>query len=174
MAPLDLDNAFWRFSLRIYGAPGVAAECLALQDEHGLDVNILLFAAWLGTEPGRLLDASDLDRVRGGVAGWAQDVVQPLRAVRRRLKTVPEISDPEIQSLRKRVAEAELVSEQIEQAMLYRVADGMGRAAEPGGDVARANVETLLGSRGVDPAAVSLRNLFAVCGGRAASDAPKR
>lgn len=164
MTQLELDNAFWRFSLRVYGAPGVASECLALQDEHGFDVNVVLFAAWLGAERGRLLEAADLDHADQIVEGWSAGVVRPLRAVRRTMKTMPEISDPQVQTQRKRIADTELFCEQIEQAMLYRSADRMGRLAEPDEVAARANVETLLARRGVQPAAVALRNLFAACG----------
>ena len=50
---LQYDNEFWRFSLAIYKPPDVAAECLALQEAVGLDVNLLLFCAWLGTRSNR-------------------------------------------------------------------------------------------------------------------------
>jgi uncharacterized protein (TIGR02444 family) len=37
------DDPFWRFSLDLYGRPGVAPACLALQDEAGADVNLVLY-----------------------------------------------------------------------------------------------------------------------------------
>lgn len=151
MAPSEIDNAFWRFSLRVYGSPGVAAECLELQDTLGLDVNVVLFAVWLGVERGRTLDRSDIDGIERMVAGWSSDVVQPLRAVRRTLKSMPEMNDPQVQSLRRRIAETELFSEQIEQAMLYHSADRIGRPADPGEAAARGNVEALLGRHGGKP-----------------------
>ena len=43
-----LDTPLWAFSLAVYGGDGVAEECLDLQERLGLDVNILLFAAFLG------------------------------------------------------------------------------------------------------------------------------
>ena len=49
-------EGLWDFSLRVYRAPGVSDWCLALQDGHGADVNILLWAAWLGAA-GLLLTA---------------------------------------------------------------------------------------------------------------------
>jgi len=45
-------GAFWRFSLDAYGRPGVAAACLDLQDRHGCDVNLILYALWLGRAGG--------------------------------------------------------------------------------------------------------------------------
>src|SRR4029077_986465 len=45
----------WRFSLAFYALPGVARALIALQDRDGLDVNLMLFAMWLGISgPGRL------------------------------------------------------------------------------------------------------------------------
>ena len=46
---MDLPSSrFWDFSLEIYAKPGVAQACLALQDECGADVNLLLFCCWAG------------------------------------------------------------------------------------------------------------------------------
>ena len=44
------DGRFWAFSLDVYGRPGVAPACLALQDRHGLDVNLLLFCCWAASQ----------------------------------------------------------------------------------------------------------------------------
>jgi uncharacterized protein (TIGR02444 family) len=162
MAPLEIDNSFWKFSLRVYGSPGVAAECLELQDKHGFDVNVVLFAAWLGASRGIVLEQADLDRIEQAVADWTALVVRPLRAVRQTLKMMPEIADPDVQALRKQVADTELRSEQIEQALLYRLADGFGQpSAAPGDRAARANVVTIFGRRGVDAAAFPLSKLIA-------------
>ena len=40
-----LDNPFWQFSLDAYQRDGVQPACLSLQDDWGLDVNVLLYAA---------------------------------------------------------------------------------------------------------------------------------
>lgn len=163
MAPLEIDNAFWRFSLRVYGLPGVAAECLELQDKLGLDVNVVLFAAWLGGERGTVLDPSDFDRIEQAVAGWSGDVVRPLQSVRRTLKTLPEIAEPEVQALRKRVAETELFCEQIEQAFLFRLAGEIGRPASSCAGTAHMNIERLLDRRGSEPDAFPLPRLRVAC-----------
>lgn len=161
MVPLETDNPFWRFSLRVYDAPDVAAECLELQDKLGLDVNVVLFAVWLGAIRGIVLEPSDLDRIDAVVAVWFADVVQALRAVRRRLKLMPAIADREVQALRKQVAGTELHSEQIEQALLFRAADGIGRAAPTPGEVAaRANLAVVFGARGADRVAFPLHKLL--------------
>lgn len=59
MSDLNLENRFWRFSLAVYAAPGVADECLALQERCGIDVNILLFCAWVGGARRILLTPSE-------------------------------------------------------------------------------------------------------------------
>ncbi|WP_116475622.1 TIGR02444 family protein [Zobellella maritima] len=40
-------TAFWQFSLRHYGKPGVARACLGLQDDHGANINLLLLLLML-------------------------------------------------------------------------------------------------------------------------------
>jgi uncharacterized protein (TIGR02444 family) len=108
-------SPFWNFSLAVYGRPGVAAACIELQDRHGLDVNLLLFACWRAAmgeprwSPARLL------AMMRGLGDWQVTVVAPLRAVRRRLKRAPGAA-PE--ALRRQIGEIELAAERIEQDML--------------------------------------------------------
>lgn len=162
MAPLEIDNPFWRFSLRVYAAPGVAQECLEAQDTFGVDVNRLLYAVWLGATRGLVLDNVALRRIDEAVAAWSADVVQPLRSVRRGLKQNPWIADPEVQALRKRAADTELFAEQIEQALLYGLADAVGKAsAESDAAAARKNVAAVLTSHGAEAGAFALPRLLA-------------
>src|SRR6202000_1576818 len=46
------ESRFWTFSLAVYADPAVQRECLALQDDHGVDVNLLLFCAFVGAVHG--------------------------------------------------------------------------------------------------------------------------
>ena len=66
-----------------------------------------------------------------------------------------------MQALRKRVAETELVSEQLEQALLYRLADDLGRSAAASVATAADNIAAVLGARGVDAGALPLHKLLA-------------
>ena len=116
MSGLELDNAFWRFSLLIYEQPGVAPECIALQEAAGIDVNVLLFCAWVGAELGVALSDSDLEDVSRRVSAWQEQIVRPLRAVRRNLRKFGDHPD-----LGSRVASLELAAEQVEQAILFSV-----------------------------------------------------
>lgn len=80
------DHAFWNYSLWLYAQPGVSDACLRLQDEHGLDVNLVLFCIWSGLAgPGRLTrDELGVAIARGGQ--WQREVVEPIRRIRRTLK----------------------------------------------------------------------------------------
>lgn len=115
-AALQRDNAFWQFSLRIYRAPGVAAECLALQDALGIDVNLLLFMAWLGAARRTMLTDDEVASAQNLVQPWHDQAVRPLRAVRRQLKA---FATPDSEAFRLRVKTVELEAEQVEQAMLF-------------------------------------------------------
>jgi uncharacterized protein (TIGR02444 family) len=122
--PLALDNPFWRFSLAVYGEPGVQDACLAVQDGLGGDVNLLLFCAWCGAS----LSEAQLAALEQCIADWNARVIQPLRAVRRTIKPVAA-SDAAIADFREAVLAVELRAEQIAQAMLFATADGIAAGA---------------------------------------------
>lgn len=119
---LDCDNPFWNFSLAIYGAPGVASECLALQSELNIDVNILLYVAWLGSAHKIKLTDENMMHADASVRRWRDMVVRPLRAVRQGIKVLPDMADDAVKDFRSEIARAELRAEQIEQAMLFKQA----------------------------------------------------
>ena len=151
---LQCDNPFWRFSLAVYAAPGVAPECLALQDTRGIDVNMLLFCAWLGSLR-VVLTGEDLAAVEATVRSWREQVVLPLRGVRRDIKARPDAVQDDIAALRKDVAALELRAEQIEQAMLYAMAAHLNAPAATmtAAEVVRRNVSLLLARRdAIEPA----------------------
>ena len=146
---LDLDNPFWRFSLSLYGADGVKDECIALQDALDINVNVLLFAAWLGAERGAKLTAADLDAIEAEISPWQDAVVRPLRQVRLYLKTLRGKSDGH-ERLARIAAQIELDAEQIQQAMLFALAKNRWPASHGPGSrgAAQANLEALIRGRG--------------------------
>jgi uncharacterized protein (TIGR02444 family) len=139
-------NRLWRFSLEIYAAPGVAAECLALQDRIGADVNVLLFCAWLGWR-NVTLAADDIASICHVVDQWQKSVVLPLRSLRQFMREMPE---DQIMELRKRISADELEAERIEQAMLFRYAETRWPFDKGGSSaaVAQKNLLLYIGSRG--------------------------
>jgi uncharacterized protein (TIGR02444 family) len=134
LSNLDYDNGFWRFSLAVYGQTEVAKECLALQDAFGLDVNILLFCAWLGTQS-VALKREDIEAASRAVAAWRDDIVLPLRTVRRRWKVLS--GD---QKFRASIKDVEIKAEQIEQAMLFAFSQQLQGRSEAEVDPVAANV----------------------------------
>ena len=152
---LDLDNPFWTFSLDVYARPGVAAECLALQGRHGIDVNALLFCAWAGAARTLVLTERHVAAVTEHVAQWQRDVVLPLRTVRQALKL--DAGEP-VTALRKDVAAAELKGEQIEQAMLFAAAPMLlaGAAVASAAEAVPANLGCFLRHRGAATDAAEL------------------
>lgn len=119
MNDLVLDNPFWRFSLRVYAEPEVRDECLALQDTYGIDVNLLLFAAWLAAERGIRIAQADTAAIQTFSEQWYSAVVLPLRSVRRSVKEMELISRPQVGDFRRKAAAVELAAEKIEQALLF-------------------------------------------------------
>jgi uncharacterized protein (TIGR02444 family) len=100
-----------------------------LQDALNIDVNALLFCAWLGAEKKLALNEANLAAIGAEVERWHRNVVRPLRAVRQTMKPMPEMADDAVAALRKDVAAAELRAEQIEQAMLFSAAGTLSAGA---------------------------------------------
>jgi len=116
----SLDNAFWKFSRAVYAAPGVADESLTMQESHCVDVNVLLFCAWLAVARKVALTTDDVKAIGRLADEWHERAVKPLRGVRRYMKNV---SGSDVAALRTGVKGAELEAEQIEQAMLFAHAE---------------------------------------------------
>ncbi|HEX3522097.1 MAG TPA: TIGR02444 family protein [Stellaceae bacterium] len=142
------DEALWRFSLAFYEQQGVAGALIALQDRDGFDVNLVLFALWLGISGRGLLSGDALaaaDRVAGELRS---EIVEPLRSLRRKLRHNP---DDDVRRLREGVKALEIASEKLVQERLARLAES-GRPATCAGDwraAAHANLALYLGVEGV-------------------------
>lgn len=136
LAMLPADVGFWDYSVALYARPGVASACLALQDRHDLDVNLLLLCCWAGAR-GIQLDPGRLAALAAVVGPWQTEVVQALRRVRRRLKGDP-LSAPAAaaEALRRQIGAVELEAERIEQTMLAAALGTSEGAASPAAAVA--------------------------------------
>ena len=111
----DAAAGLWEFSLDFYARPGVSAALIELQDRAGLDVNLILFALWHGLSGRGRLDDERLAVADQAVRAIQTEIVTPLRALRRRLRTDP---DADIQHLREAIKALELDAEKIAQARL--------------------------------------------------------
>ncbi len=116
-----MQGSFWSFSLKVYAAPDVGDECISLQDGYGIDVNLLLFAAFLGSKGGTLSER-EVDEIIALVRDWHEQAIKPLRGARRAMKRVLEsesIKDSQaIVVLRSKIKADELEAERIEQDWL--------------------------------------------------------
>jgi len=145
-APQTIDPPFWRFSLDLYGRDGVASACLDLQDRAGLDVNLLLFAVWLGEEGRPAREPSAWRAWQAAIAPWLKAGIQPLRTLRRSLKEpVAGVTDEHREHVRRLVSASELAAERVAQSILSDLAPPPnGDLAEAGADAAIANLSAYL------------------------------
>jgi uncharacterized protein (TIGR02444 family) len=111
---------FWDWAVAAYAGEGVAEACLRLQDDHGQCVPLLLWAAWRVHE-GQGVGETDAVKAALIARTWSNDVVTPLRQVRRRLKTLLDEGDEAIRlPLREKIKALELDAER---ALMARLSD---------------------------------------------------
>ena len=115
----DAAGEFWRFSLTVYGKPGVAPACLVLQDQYGCDVNLALYCCWLGASGRGRLTRAALAAADGGVATWRREVVENFRAARRAIKAAEMAGGEPLYAKAKAV---ELEAERLLQSRLAELA----------------------------------------------------
>jgi len=100
--------SLWDWALAAYAKDGVPEATLALQDEHGFNTSLLLWAAWAGP---------DADALANGVQTavvWDETVLWPLRNARRALKASRRpFDDAAREGLREDVKAAELRAERV-------------------------------------------------------------
>jgi uncharacterized protein (TIGR02444 family) len=127
MERLDQKGPHWAFSLAVYMKPGVSEACVLLQDRCGLDVNLLLIALYAASRGSGTPDGHWLRTADDAIAELREKVIVPLRHARCMMKAyqppAPELS---IEPLRQRVKGLELEAEQLELAMLARLAPPAG------------------------------------------------
>ena len=138
------DEAFWRFSLALYERPGVADALIALQDRGGCDVNLVLFALWLGISGRGPLGGDTLAAAERVAGTLRSEIVEPLRRLRRNLRHHP---DRDVQRLREGVKALELAGEKLTQARLARLAGSACAHRDAAGrrDAAHSNLALYLG-----------------------------
>ncbi len=154
---------FWAFSLSVYDDSAVRTECLDLQDRYGIDVNLLLFCAYVGVVHGAILSDSEVRQAAGVVGEWHKNIVRSLRQARRALKpfaTEPSPIAAAAATLRASVKTMELEAERVEQTMLE--------------DWSALRVEAWPQAQPTAAVAANIRTLFAISDGSAQRlDLPK-
>lgn len=143
-------HPIWDFVRAAYGRPGVSPAFLALQARHGADVDLLLYAAWVGASGRGRLDNATLAGLRAAMASWQSEVLLSLRSLRRLLKqSIGNVPDALAQPLRQRVMATEIEAERVQ--LLALAADAP--PAIERGDGERGDGERGDGERRADVAA---------------------
>jgi uncharacterized protein (TIGR02444 family) len=141
--PHPQGSPFWRFSLGFYRQPAVADACIRLQDEAGVDVNLLFYLLWHAALERRLSHA-DVAAIEARIAPWREQVVVPLRAIRRAIKVPPPVIEAgTVEAYRTRIKGLELEAERLQQEALYDLAQTspFGAPASSPEEAARANID---------------------------------
>ncbi|MGH6940482.1 TIGR02444 family protein [Hypericibacter sp.] len=139
----DVGQGFWQFSLAHYGKPGLSPAVIGLQDRLGADVNLLLYGCWAAAE-GRALGDADIAKAEASIQLWREQVVEPLRAVRNRLKQgVAPVPTEAGMALRKRVLDAEIAGEELAQNALAALLPQATAAGNPAA-AARSHIDRYL------------------------------
>ncbi|WP_425416948.1 TIGR02444 family protein [Oricola indica] len=110
--------AFWEFSIQRYSRVGVAPICLTLQDEVGLDVNIVLFLLWVGHQGRKISGDTAIEKIHSAVGRWHREHVVPLRTVRHAMKGCSHPDPQQVEAVRQKLKSVEIEVERLEQAIL--------------------------------------------------------
>jgi uncharacterized protein (TIGR02444 family) len=140
--PSPQGSPFWRFSLQFYRQPGVAEACIVLQEEAGVDVNLLLFLLWHAAQR-RQFSSSEVDWIESKICEWREATVIPLRSVRRALKAPPLlVTAARAEAFRTRIKAIELEAERLQQEAMYELEPAVppGQTVAASADAARENL----------------------------------
>ncbi len=179
MSTLRIEPVFWDFSLRIYNQDGMPAACLWLQDERGVDVNLLLFCVWFGATRGSLDEEALAAAMRFSTA-WGDAVVKPLRAARRWLKRsaaeLAEVQMGRLDTMREQIKACELAAEQTQENALQNIARNYAVSVLAAADAraaATANIQRYLEAAGILADAASDSRIRRVLDGVFATGQPE-
>src|ERR1700753_1805267 len=107
------NQSCWDFVVGLYAKPGVSQACLELQDRLSVDVSFLLtilFYAKLRSIDFSIAEIALLDR---NISSLRNEVVIPLRRLRRRVKASDLLSVP-TEAFYQRIKADELLAERLE------------------------------------------------------------
>ncbi|MGH3638157.1 MAG: TIGR02444 family protein [Mycobacterium sp.] len=137
---IESRGEFQRFAVDVYGSDGVSTACVLLQDRCGVDVNVLLLAAYVGAAERSTFTDDEMAAAVARTGHWQRDVVGPLRAVRTRLRDgPPPAPSAATVALRERIKAIELDAEMIELDELADVAHHLEAKAALGDAAERAS-----------------------------------
>ncbi len=117
----------WDFAVEVYARDGVASLCLRLQDEHGLDVDVVLACAWWGAYGGSIDDTVLRHMLTAAAPAHAR--VDAIRQLRRAVGR-DRAEDPAWAETHERLEATELAAERVE---LLRIETALRGIETPSG-----------------------------------------
>jgi uncharacterized protein (TIGR02444 family) len=115
----ELEADGWAFALRLYAQPGVADACLRLQDEAGVDVMMFLMTVFAAVRHRVLFSPAEIKELDQVCRPWREQIVEPLRALRTRLKAGPlPAPSNATEPFRSTIKAAELAAERLQNQLL--------------------------------------------------------
>jgi uncharacterized protein (TIGR02444 family) len=110
-------ECFWMEAAMHYEQPAVKAACLSLQQEHGLNINLLLLSWWLAERNIALLPAQ-FKTLINTTRLWHEQQLGAVRQLRNAASQAYWLDDDRRQALAQKLLDSELLMERIEQRML--------------------------------------------------------
>jgi uncharacterized protein (TIGR02444 family) len=156
MTETAVSTPIWDFVLNYYGRKGVSDALIGLQDNHAIDVNMLLFLMWMAAQS-KSVAADDVKFVSTTSQAWQRAVVVPIRGVRRLLKeNAPLVPAEAAAAFRKKVQAIELEGEQLQLNAMAALVGRLKPAQASPEEAARRNVKTFeaVAGKTFPPAAV--------------------
>ena len=145
----NLNNLFWKFSLEFYAEPKVANSLITLQDELGVDVNLILCCFWSADRGFSAFSQELISDLNAIVEEWNLLVIKPLRSARVGIKSLDSGKYTQIiETIEENAKILELNAEQFEQMLIYNYLDTHGissvLAEHDKIDVAKSNISSYL------------------------------
>lgn len=109
----QLENSLWFYSCEHYKKGNVSHYLLGLQDQFGLNINLILFCLWLDRQS-LSIDISDFKTLDTICRDMDKDLIHPLRQQRKKYKSISPLN-PIYQQLKG----VEIKLEQYQIAILY-------------------------------------------------------
>ncbi len=109
-------NPFWQFSLAVYNDVEIRQACHAFQDINSANVNLILFAYWLGYAV-EDISHDEFTHACNCVALWNKEITKPLRKIRILLKDIS--NNDWIKRYYSHILTDEIISESYQQELLY-------------------------------------------------------
>lgn len=116
-------RSLWAFSVDFYAQSGVSSRLIDWQDQHGIDVNVVLCLCW-HTARGMPLDTAAIHALIAAGEPWRVHVIAPVRAARRAIKDVRGLAEmPNAQTLREQLLKVEIDLERAAQTRLQQASE---------------------------------------------------